>query len=926
MSMLTGQGNQLAVTPYRKTRVRFDLPTTTVLEPAFAITRKGNQIGAGSPPLDLKSHNVEQLAHGGWTLKPVNEDRWIPASNAPADSGIIRKSEMTTAPGLVERYAFRKATELSGVGFTSAVAARGNPFIGPANSQTQGWGQELATDVTVVPKPLEFDIAPDAPQRNILREMYTNFEREADGGLLVRFYTEGTGLEAVDVLLRIYFGGPAASDENGAQIGGHFILSLLGNGDALLFEQVVNEWVRRFTFRWCEADQVGGSQHAIRIRPFLMPSGRAGGLEFRTRLETRQTSGLAVTNRVAMRGAASPGERVSLYRFAFPPSHHRTQVTGPGKVRVDRAADQRVFIQVSVPFMPLTGLVVDSAFSTDFYASPGSPLTLAWKGVTPEGTTLTGALYDALTGDELTMESETGNSKTYTYPAGKWLFFPQFTLTTDEERRRAPILSSYTVKRDGVLGSTADNEVEEFSHAAVRYSVTGPERDPSHETASCTLQDVLNEGPKLRRRAMIPAQIETEWDPEDSDRKMTLFRGYLGRADATKRGKIGMSYPSPEWRRLDCTFVGQWAQLKRAISFVGFDFGSDPDSPDHAYKVTDVIRIALSWAGFTSDEIYVQDHPIRLENTPDQNEDSLLVWPGQTVFDLVTQLLRDYLGWPIFWAGNQGEAGRWYVAPLPAVDADPIAEFRTYGPDQGVVSRPESYGTDNWVGQSVTTFITKDKFRTYMKPPEANMVIVSTTGDLTASGDEARKSTCWAVNEKSYDFYTYGDGERRRTADPNHPDYLGTFVPVVVVDPSLGIGADSAAVLQWVTRRIFNLACRAVKMFNFEAPLVGILESEEPDAKPRPLRYGDPITVNGFRAILRSCNPVWRKDELQMAVYEAETNGEILGAPRLAFDTFTQSAAGSLLEDHSGEEQLWGSFTEAACLSINSSKRIYVGV
>lgn len=57
----------------------------------------------------------------------------------------------------------------------------------------------------------------------------------------------------------------------------------------------------------------------------------------------------------------------------------------------------------------------------------------------------------------------------------------------------------------------------------------------------------------------------------------------------------------------------------------------------------------------------------------------------------------------------------------------------------------------------------------------------------------------------------------------------------------------------------------------FEAPLLFVTdESDVHQTKPRPLRWYDPVYVDDELFLVRSCNPTYSKDSVQMAVYELE--------------------------------------------------------
>lgn len=315
-----------------------------------------------------------------------------------------------------------------------------------------------------------------------------------------------------------------------------------------------------------------------------------------------------------------------------------------------------------------------------------------------------------------------------------------------------------------------------------------------------------------------------------------------------------------------------------------FDFSRD-DTADETewvngspppWTIPQVVRHLISYCGYTEDRIDVTriaENPTRMPLEADSGG----AWfpsPFLSVGDYIQRLLRDYLGAYLTWnanAINGGLRGMWqvYLGPTIPPLTSPLYSFTNDEPPAPVsgvtlLGRTEAYPAN-------TTFIVKESFNSFPVPPEANAVMVVTTGDL-APGRAAMGLLSCAINYRSYN--PPGGPNLDDPTDPDNIDYLGRFVPLVITDPLLAVGntpAERQAALDLFTRRIFNIACRGAKRHAFEAPLV--LVEDPADAyldRKRPLRYGDFVRVDGIDCLVRAVNPSFSKDHMQMAQYETE--------------------------------------------------------
>jgi len=166
--------------------------------------------------------------------------------------------------------------------------------------------------------------------------------------------------------------------------------------------------------------------------------------------------------------------------------------------------------------------------------------------------------------------------------------------------------------------------------------------------------------------------------------------------------------------------------------------------------------------------------------------------------------------------------------------------------------------------------------QTWVEPPEASAVLAMTPGNLFPAKGTQLSARKWAVNPKSVDKESWGT-----TADPEDPDYLGWFEPIIDTmnwAPDSEGGKLSAA---WMARRLYDIACRARKMASWTGHFVLIEDPSDPQlpaGRRRPLRFGDTVTLGQGESaetyILRSVSPEWTKDyggdSIMLARYSAQ--------------------------------------------------------
>ena len=875
------------VTPNRRTHVRFDVAEPTTSEPPQAHSRAGTEmVRGGLGPAN--SQNITRLGTGALSLVPYQKTLTSQTEQTDPALTVVQLTNFSTINGYVERAHYRGPSYLTGVVLAPLTLTTGlfmSEKTVPAQ-QSGGWAQSLDADVAAKPQP-------NVP--NVL----TTIDRHAvskvtfDENQAVTFrHRMPTGHAYTGPSIYYYFGGPVNASGHG-----DYALCFSGQQCAL-YEYTGGNTAMVKVDQWIYTTSPNpGETVVMHVRPYRSPrgllciefegntqasasnSGANGPLSFaiRSAPQSLNTHIFKVNTSAQAPNAPPPG------------TPRRTKVTGAGPIRVDIARELRIPWQISVwRYLP-TGYVNDYPISMPFHITKRSLITLYWTANVPDGTTFTPRLMDATTWTELTAVGSGGpNYKQYIPNQGQPNYFARFEFSTNAAQTVTPILFDYSVQRDAVIYQSAPGEFalpDTYPQAKIRdMNISGPESDPTHESASVNISDLANNLTVLNRRATIRTRIETEYDPAHPLLRSVLFDGYLQKGRARRRGTVGRAFPSPLWRDYECSFVGMWMRLHKSLTLFRLNLQSpDPNAPPTndgtitPFKVTDICRALLGYAGFTSSQIDVPDSPIRFYPGGAENGNSLMIDPLSNVAEAVVKFAKEYLGWFLIWDGNAGTSGMWRLRP-PVPVQGPYNNLATFTLDPQAASKlpttSESYNGNTlgraWWGANPKLFIQKGTMDTFVKPPEGNAVCVTGTGIYLPS-DGQFALTNWVCNPKSYDFFADVSGNPIITSDSTNPDYLGHFAPIVIVN----LGLYTQHQVDIVCRRTYDVSCHAIKMLSFNAPLALVTDTSDSFlANPRPLRYYDPVSVveGGVTTqwLIRNCNPIIKKDSVQMAYYELE--------------------------------------------------------
>lgn len=869
-----------SVTPDRVVEVHFDVDENVLLAPPFSRRRYGKQIVHDVDQFPSASE-VELLKSGYWIIRPLQGHLDKLNETTELGSAVMLLSEFNAISHVKQEPLYRTPTEVPGLstGSSGTLATSANDlFFVMRRPAGASWNLALTVLSRIQPTLDSAHIVMD-------RVMEAKTLHDPNQGYLLRWQCAGTQRTAPDVLLNFYFGGPLFSGG-----WGEYVLSFHGDGACHLYEFVDPNYQRRMSWRYSLPHQVMSAAHTMRILPHMFRH-----CEFKSEVnEFAEPTQLFNQVRNEPYQSSREAPTVALYIANIditgqPSESPNGWVTGPGYVRVDIRRDQRLAWQISRLQYPPTATLADFPFVIPCFADLNALMAVRTdyfriRRLRPSDPSdiladITTTPVDAETSIPLSGDPVAG----WSLPADPAKVAVQFEFTT-ADILLTPFLRGYTAE---LIGSVAAKTIGEKTGGAVTdYQITGPSADPTHETASLTIEDTLNELTSLRTRAGQNCRIRTSYDSADQTLKSTLFQGRVAQADAKLLGwDRGQTYPSPEWRELSITLIGEWQRLHDQLMIGQFDFSQDETADPSEFvngipppwKISRVVEHLISYCGYQVNQIDVATIAALGTRIP-LEPDSGGAWfpaPFTAVGDYIQRILRDYLGAYLTWDPNalNGAAfrGMWrvFLGPTIPAGASPLYSFTNAEPVpvSGVtlLGRTESYPAD-------TTFIQKESFKSYPVPPEANALLVTTTGNLTLDRAQMGMVQC-VINYRSYN--PPGGPGLDDPDDPDNVDYLGRFVPLIITDPLITSGgrtaAERQALLDLFTRRVFNIALRGSKRLQWESPLALVTDASDPLLnRRRPLRFGDFIRVDGVDCILRSCDPSFTKDHMQFASYSAD--------------------------------------------------------
>lgn len=861
----------------RATTVTWDIAEEVPVEPVLSFRREGKEI---SP---TQVTNVERLASGVWVLSPLYGRSEI-HELTDAQPETIRLADVSAASVISEVPTNRALSELPGLVPSPSIAATGDYFFTKRVAASGTYASSVGGGPPLLTLPTQ--------NYAMRRIVVSNAIYPSNQCWFLSILLPGTAMSQPDWVAVFYFGGPLLGVGTAAHTGfGQYALAIAGDGRARLYEYVDAAWTLVNEWHFHPATGMPITGIGVRIFPHFPRY-----CEFRTTAAPFQDGligFLAGLDKLAIRAASHDTTGLSVFLHentnrgkleAGPAAGELLPFSGPGPIAVDLREELRARVQVQRLSFPESGTLTDRPWKAppDIGASRVYKLSVLGYDFLPDdvtaATSLTGVLEQS-DGSALTPGTEsytlggTSHSIDGYIPAadGKNYCRAVITLANLEsagQRWHTPCLTGYSVTRNGVLATHAPGA---FTGGTLReFSATGPGYQLETDTAGLTIEDLSNQLLTLRTRGRVAVRVETTYlaDGLIPAGNSVLFEGYSGRITAKLMGKRGQVYPSPDWHTLNAELSGKWDRLADRFFSCRQYFDDDAESPSgrtgklkRPWKVTDVIAVTLNQFGIPDSQLDVFSSDVRLfAPNAQQAEGILVIPPGTPVLDYLTRIARDYLNARLCFDPNAGAAGMWRLLQAPGA-LDPIlwnfVTYQYYAPIGGRLPHLSA----SYPANTSPILDPPGELRTYVVPPEGNVLIVSGGTD----GGTSRLSRT-IINPASWNGPTHGSA-----ADVSNLDYLGRRLEVAYTDVTL----TTQAAVDFIARRLYDLALRGEKWAMFEAELaLPNVSAVEPSIytvrKRRPLRAGDSITINGDRWVLHDVALKFTESHAQRAEYTAQ--------------------------------------------------------
>ncbi len=872
---------KVAVTPDRELVLDVDLDETTLREPAFSQTYHADEIAAGVP--EELHENVRLIPGIGWTLEEVvrvvSEKREIQAGQSAIMT--VSGGMLQVADGHEEADTYRRHTG-TGITYRGGAATTGDPYVQKHVPAGSSFDDRLSADQTAFPGPSDSADATDVDR--VARTVQDSTERDA-----WQFNLEFPAARhaAPRTIARFHFVSYPASSPQGHIGSGRYCIEVRSDGILRLYEKQVSpttDWILIRGLRLDSPQAYRGKVMSINVRS-IPPSGKrydGGAIEI-----TTESGSPTVRNRgITSKGFDRPSQTDRVVH-RIPRWNEEVQKPEPAPARVDIRRDQRPRFQIIKHYYPTTGKVRGAVFGLTFYPEGTTPvLEVRASGDLPSGTAMVPKLYNAADDTELTLVDSGTGWRQYQTVADQRYYYPEVELTSNATD--SPIVRDLQALRDPVtvVNSPGDFSPQNPATSGVAFrsgvldvKLRGAQQDPSTESGYMLIEDVTGENPRLNTRGDLNFALGTKWDPLDDTRIAYLMRGRIISPEGYRKGADTGKYGGENWTAYRCNLVGNWHRLSVAQAPVRFNWhGPDGSAtPDEngiypPFKATDAVRTMLQWAGFPPSMINVPDKELRL--WPDDKAE-LYIEPLQPLGDYINKIVREYLGMRLVFDPNAGDFGKWRVLEAPTAPYTNLASFQADGPGAGkAVHNTNSYG-EIATGRP-KTFYQRGTLRKRVEPPEGNLLIVSGKGGvIDGNNEEVLRLTQIIFNPRSFNFYNLAPAHAHYP-DADHPDYLGYVKRIVITDA----GLTTPEAVNWFARRVADLALLGIKTLSFTAPLVLVHDEDDEELttpspiRYRPLRFYDPVLVDGVQFLVRRVSPAFTKDHVMLAEYEVEAPRE----------------------------------------------------
>jgi len=799
----------------------------------FTIDRNMEEIGV-QPQADLEA--VHLLDGIGWQLKAHQFDLSKTYELAVAQDGVMTVSNgKLTAAGHMEEIPLFK--EKPGITYAGSPAS-GMLAMTKRVAAGDAWSQSVAGDTTLLGKP-------DTTSENVVmdRIIVSTSDHVPGDHLHIRIFIPESEMASSDGLITLYFNAGAGKwDTWEGQ--GKYSLKLYGDGRASLFERgqspadLTDSWLQVKDFTWAPSAQVFNAYHGITIAmdgknvdeeyfgtamvfAFTgMPLGREG-----TPMD-RWIDGVA--------GGLSSARTIS-----YKPRQSEQIPIQTDKIRVDTRADLRPTISLFGSTYPDDGYIYDSIISYPCDLKGSVPLTIAWFGDKPSGTSVTIVLKDPLTGTVLSggtvTDEDFGGVVTYPVPVGLRHFRILATLFSSGDNRKTPTIRTLRFFRDALIETPTVTpvEIQEREESGLlkefltEISVEHPGRNISGQAASFTLVDLGGDLTRLSNRGSIPARVIIEREGEDD---VTLFRGFIEEPTEKRIAPSqGASWPVAGGRTFDCNLAGMWRPVQEALSQTSFNWVYPASGLP--YKITDLVR-TLMLSVTEASRLDIPDLATRLWSSEVRD----LMPQGVELLPYLADLIQGYLGGRFIWDDSAGTDGLYRLLLAPQPPYTPVAAFTMQGPPSGrLASSPEAY--DEIIHSPSGAVlrpkpILKGSWWSRTRKIEGNFIVVVGLADMA---DKSGMVQQYAMNVKSFPAHTGAPA-----LDPDYPGLLGHMVEVRLVDRGL-IGA---AAVNWTVKRLYDAVATPRKDYGLMAHSQLIMDPTDTlQERARPLRDYDPVLL-----------------------------------------------------------------------------------
>ncbi len=887
-----------------RTRIECDVPEVVTIEAFFTNTRRGSEIAPLSATKKgadcLVSQRMRYWKSGAWTLRPIQDTFNATYELPPNDFNETDFVYGNATGGRALDLVVRAATNLIyaalwggpvGVGIVTApgINSRGDLVM----RKNVAAGASYASSETVYPPPPQGSDSPGLiegttafPAQNVRLDnwFYTDRVQQADQGFYLRWLFPGVPMSTPDTLFNFYFG--------------QYCLIVDGSGKATLAEYCqprgggAYRWKQRSQFQYCRAGQAVGNPHTMTIFPHKGPNGEKFIIFAGNNVDTAQGGAMGLLSSGSAGGTVHTDEFLyeanPLTRFNDVDDAPES-VTKAAHIRLDVRQDMRPGFHVSKLIFRNFGGIIDSIHGLPDHsilsaADPiygEKPFQVRVQATYPPSPS--GALpsIDAVVNLDTVTEGSESISNPYVYLT----FNGTGSGGIEGASYTTPILWSYEIYRPATNIIVNPGMFSLLASSASVSGIAGP--DPRQEHGNVIAHDLLGTHTRLSR-GKFAARVVMDYQEEPGGDivPVVLSRGYALRPKFLKHGRTGAAFPDhKEYSFLISGIADRASAVSgRTIGYEHFDLdefaptvtdgpraGSKPP-----WKVTDVIRFVLAQRGFVgpsihpggeltdddSSQILIPDLPIRLWSGTSEKSQDHVYNPHTDPIDMCVTLARNYLGGYLIWDANAGPLdssitededditpmGAWRLLQPPPPGATPVYNFvssPTVEAEAGQFIPPHSpaaYASD-------ATFIISSE-EGYTIPPEINHVWVFTAPPTNETPGQRFERHLY--NPKSYDVPGMSI-----TSDPDSPHYLGFEQMRIVPCADLLNPADfvkTQLAVDFTARRIMDFAGRARKVLPISAPLVLITDAAT--SRKRPLRYYDPVTVNGVGGYyIRSVSP-----------------------------------------------------------------------